>query len=875
MHSIPSIRDVVSAAIEPMVVFDQGTYEVAFNNKGILDLFHLASEVSELTLRHFCTRADVFNERLAKALFDDLKLDQTILQDWPVRLGKIRWLSASICLTEREGRKYVIVIFRDNTEAKESLLKLDRMIAYREMLDKLLAYNPNINIEEIPQIIDEAIEMVGRHFGCDRSYVFQYSYDLRFKTNINEWCNEGVSPYIDHLQNIPINSFPYLKERLLKMEVVCLNEINELPEAAIEEREEFAKEGIQSILLIPFGEADRPVGFIGLDHVATQKEWTTSEVLNLRLLAGTFANLLIREKSERKILINRDMYQTLFEVASDGMAIFKNDICIDANPKACSLLRASAEGIIGKSPIELSSLSQPNGKSPTYINVYVSEAEKGFAQNFEWRIKRFDETEFDAEVFLNGFKSEEEELIIAIFKEHLLQEQTENTLLRDQSLLASDIERKQITTTKSTSLSLLNVFDLGQLQRMQDAFSFATGISSLITTPEGQPITKVSLSNNVCLKVRSTNEGQRMCMESSKLLGEEARTAQAPVSRPCLSCGFIDAAAPIVVDGQHLGNWLIGQVRPDDLDVNRLLNYTRSLGFNDEQIIEDFDNLIKIAPSHFVKILNLLHVLTKELSALGYNNLKLAQTINEHVSLERKLRQSKQNAEESDRLKSAFLANLSHEIRTPMNGIVGFSELLQFDGLTPDDRREYVRLIHQSSSQLLNIINDIIDISKIESGQIDVRSGYFDIVELGIELEDFFADTATQKGIELIFINKDNTDLEIYNDEVKLRQVLTNLLSNAIKFTSEGQVEFGYNHVSATQIEIFVQDSGMGIDADDVDFIFDRFWQAKDADVKRGGTGLGLAITKAYVELLGGQIKVVSERKEGTCFSFTMPIHLK
>ena len=875
MYNQPRINEVVRASIEPMVVFEAATYQVACFNKDVSDLFDLSNCKGVLRLRHFCTHADIFNERSAIKLFESLEVDKLILHDWPVRLGKIRWLSASVRLIKQDNSEFIAVAFRDNTKSKERLLKLDSMIAYREMLDKLHAYGTNIKISEISENIDRALELVGNFFACDRCYVFQCSEDIRFNTNISEWCNVGIDPYINQLHNTSICSLPYVKGRLMKMEAVYFDDVNELPRDAFEEREKLAKEGIQSILLIPFGEENEPVGFIGLEHVKSSKRWLHSEVSDVRLLTRTFEHLLVRERSEMRIINHRNMYQSLFEAAGDGMVIFKNGKCIDINPKALALLRCNIDWVIGKSAVEFSSLSQPEGKSPAIANVYINETEKREAQNVEWRIKRFDGTEFYAKVVLNYLDNEEDKLVIAVFKEDGQCEQSFTSLLNNRLYSAKKSGAGHQEAEESATLTLLSVFELGQLQRMQDAFSFATGVSSLITCTEGKSITKVSFSNNICVKIRSTEAGQRMCAESGKVLGELACSALAPVSKPCLSCGFIEAAAPIIVDGRHIGNWLIGQVRPDDLDIDRLLEYTRSLGLDDNQIVEDFDKLIKVAPERFDKVLNLLHVLTKELSVLGYNNLKLVQTINEHVDLEQELHRSKLNAEESDRLKSAFLANLSHEIRTPMNGIVGFSELLQYDGLTPDDRREYVRLIHQSSTQLLNIINDIIDVSKIESGQIDVRSNYFDIVKLGVELEHFFMASASGKGIGLVFVNRNDSDLEVYNDEVKLRQVLTNLLSNAIKFTSSGEVEFGYRLVANDRIEIFVRDSGKGIDTDDIDFIFDRFWQAKDSDVKKGGTGLGLAITKAYVELLGGHIKVESVRDKGTRFSFEMPGVLK
>jgi PAS domain S-box-containing protein len=869
------IEDIINAAFEPVVVFKQFSNEVIDFNDEAAALFHISAyPKDQIILRHFCSRADLFNEQAALRLFKNLKENKAVLYDWPVRLGRSHWLSAYLKLITIDNQNYILASFRDNTDATESLIKLDNMVSYREMLEQLLAYSSNVDIKDIPSIIDQALDQVGNFFNCDRSYVFEYTPDLKFKTNINEWCAKGIESYIDTLQNIPTASYSYLQKYLFNMEVVRLDDVNDLPDDAIQEREEFAKEGIQSILLIPFSEGNRPIGFVGLDHVRAQKQWSTDEVSNLKLLARTFANLIIRNRSEQRYLDHQNMYQTLFESANNGIGIIRNGILIDTNEKGAQEFRCTKEQLIGLSTVEMSATQQPNGKSPAYSKVYISEALKGKPQIFDWRLKRLDGTEFDAELTLNRFYNNGEPLIIAIFRDVSSHKQTLRTLIDHQTLFHEKIHSLVTPTEEKQEIELLDVFELNQLQRLQNAFSFATGISSLITNTQGVPVTKMSFSNKICARVRSTPKGQKMCMESSMHLGKAAKEAAKPVSKPCLSCGFIDAAAPIIVDGIHIGNWLIGQVRPENVDVSKLLNYTRKLGLSDDEIEEELSGIQEISPSKFEKILNLLNVLTIELSSLGYNNLKLAKTVHKHVNLERKLRQSKQEAEESDRLKSAFLANLSHEIRTPMNGIVGFSELLLQEGLTPDDRREYVRLIHQSSSQLLSIINDIIDISKIESGQIDIHPRYFDIVQLGADLESFFIDSANNRNIELVFANKEASEQEIFSDEVKLRQVLTNLLSNAIKFTPKGKVEFGYEAAANNRLHVYVQDTGIGIDKEDLEFIFDRFWQAKDRDIKKGGTGLGLAITRAYVELLGGHIEVYSKRDKGTRFSFTIPAHL-
>ena len=492
-----NIELIVSSAIEPAVAFDINSYDVALINDIAIRFFELQPGQS-YSLREFCSRADKFNEKSAIDLINKLIPGEPVLVDWPVRLGKIRWLSAFVQLVKDDGGEWAVIIFRDNTQAKESSQKLDNMVAYREMLDKLLAYNANVNVDEIPQIIDQSLMMVGNYFECDRSYVFEYSQDLKFKSNINEWCAPTVQPYIDELQNIPINSFPYLKERLLNMELVCLDDIFDLPKDAIEEREEFAKEGIQSILMIPFSEGDVPIGFVGLDHVHMQKHWTKSEVSNLKLLARTFANLILRVRNEQQIIDNRNMYQTLLEAANDSIGIFKNGICIDTNAKAAKEMHSDASQIIGKSVVELSATIQPDGKSPTYSKVYVSEAEKGFPQIFEWRLRRLDGTEFDAEISLNSIKRGDERLVIGIFRDMSDHKKKVSSLINSQRVLKKEIDTMLHPLNDSSELTLLNVFELDQLQKMQDAFAFATGISSLITDADGKPITNTSFSNNIC-----------------------------------------------------------------------------------------------------------------------------------------------------------------------------------------------------------------------------------------------------------------------------------------------------------------------------------------------------------------------------------------
>jgi len=246
---------------------------------------------------------------------------------------------------------------------------------------------------------------------------------------------------------------------------------------------------------------------------------------------------------------------------------------------------------------------------------------------------------------------------------------------------------------------------------------------------------------------------------------------------------------------------------------------------------------------------------------------------------------AKEHAEESDRLKSAFLANMSHEIRTPMNGILGFAELLKEADLTSEQQQEYIRIIEKSGARMLNIINDIVDISKIESGQMKVSISETNVNEQMEFVYKFFKTEVDQKGLHLTLIKPLPGSQSIFRtDREKLYSILTNLIKNAIKYTPKGSIEFGVSTSSTTGsvsepvelLQFFVKDTGIGIQKNRQEAIFERFIQADIVDkMARQGAGLGLSISKAYVEMLGGRIWVESEEGKGSTFYFTLPYLIK
>ncbi|MCG8484865.1 MAG: PAS domain S-box protein, partial [Clostridia bacterium] len=274
----------------------------------------------------------------------------------------------------------------------------------------------------------------------------------------------------------------------------------------------------------------------------------------------------------------------------------------------------------------------------------------------------------------------------------------------------------------------------------------------------------------------------------------------------------------------------------------------------------------------------------KDISGIITHFVGIKDDITDQKRIQNELILTKEKAIESDNLKTSFLANMSHEIRTPMNAIMGFSSLLSDESLTFEERDEFIQLINSNSNTLLNLIDDIIDIAKIEAGQLSVSNKDFDINELLSEINATYQEINTKQNedsIKLIWDKNETDNISVINtDPHRLKQVLSNLIENAMKYTKEGEINFGYKLLKninvgekTKKLQFYVRDTGIGIPSNKLNVIFDRFRQADDSHTRIfGGTGLGLAISKNIAQLLGGDINVVSMENKGSVFYFTIPI---
>ena len=234
---------------------------------------------------------------------------------------------------------------------------------------------------------------------------------------------------------------------------------------------------------------------------------------------------------------------------------------------------------------------------------------------------------------------------------------------------------------------------------------------------------------------------------------------------------------------------------------------------------------------------------------------------------------AKEAAEKSNRVKSEFLANMSHELRTPLNAVIGFSQIMSHDQTLSSDQKGNLQIINRSGKHLLALINDILDMSKIEAGRIALDERDFDLYQLLDEVHDIFKIKADKKGIEIVFEHEPEVPRFVRTDETKLRQILVNLTGNAVKFTQDGSVKVQVNIIGESELQFSISDTGPGIPPDDIDRLFDPFAQTQTGKDSHEGTGLGLSISEKFVNLMGGKISIDSRLERGSIFKFDIKAH--
>lgn len=430
------------------------------------------------------------------------------------------------------------------------------------------------------------------------------------------------------------------------------------------------------------------------------------------------------------------------------------------------------------------------------------------------------------------------------------------------------------------SIDFEDLFNLEDIQRLQDEFAQATGVASIITHPDGTPITRPSNFCRLCNDIiRKTDKGLSNCYKSDALLGRYSK--EGPIIQQCMSGGLWDAGAGISVGGSHIANWLIGQVRDDTQTEEKMRDYAREIGADEEVLVEAFREVPSMSREQFEKVAGALFTLANQLSTTAYQNVQQARFISERKVLEKELQLLNAELEERVTLRTAelehlnrelesFCYSISHEIRAPLARLTGFSRAIAESVADKDmETLEYLADRTQAASERLRgVIDSLLTKNRLSRAELYLEK--VNLSELCREIIDNLMETAGDRKIRVIMA----PDVIAHADRQMLQVCLGHLLANAFKYTSrtpEAVIEFGRRAETGTDV-YFVRDNGAGFDMAFADKLFKPFCRLHNEE-EFEGSGVGLALVHEVIERHKGKIWAESSPGNGATFSFTLGDH--
>jgi PAS domain S-box-containing protein len=776
------------------------------------------------------------------------------------------------------------------------------------------------------QRITNALRVLGQFADVSRIYIFENNEDTKTFSNTYEWCNEAVTTEIDKLQNLSYQDFGEWHRLLVDEKIIKARNIKDLPDEIFNVLDD---QGIQSILVYPLWVKEQYFGFIGFDECSFQREWLPHEVDLLQMAARLIANAFEQElvaieirRSHAEILkINKELadkehfLQSILSSAPVGIILVRNRIIEYVNEATLVHSGYSKQDLIGRKIADLYLEGQHDDK--VILQFYQNIKKNGIA-TMESHIR----DKYGEELVIRVLGTPAPQSIgddcYLIIGEDITQSKKTETHLRESEqrnrklieatidgilIISADMKLVYANTSACEMLQYTNeeIFNLGieeifpsqdyvqrfndSIQRVNQGIDFK-GDSQLVNQ-QGEVmhaeiyITTLNLEGNLHYYVSIHNITKRVNNEVS-LRNSEQKYRALTDNSPDHIIRIDNTGILLYCNQSFLGDFGLNEYQclgsrldaikelPKELvdglskGIKTVTNSGASTNIEFEyrfkDIIRAFDWTITPETNN------------AELSSL----LIVGRDYTQKKKAEQELVIAKEKAVGADKLKSAFLANMSHEIRTPLNAIVGFTNLMKEDGISETEKIEYIDIVNKSSENLMDLINDIVDLAKIESGELSLAKESYNITKLLKELYLLFEKRmAIDQKMHLKFylnVPDEHDVLKVVCDHRRLRQVFINLLGNAFKFTQKGFIEFGYT-LEGNQVRFYVRDTGIGIAADKQSMIFEPFRQADESTSKNyGGTGLGLSICKRLIAAHGGNVGLVSEPETGSEFYFTLPL---
>ena len=669
--------------------------------------------------------------------------------------------------------------------------------------------------DNLPDAINSSLQEIGKHADVSRVYIFEKNKDGKTISNTYEWCNENVKEDIGMFQDIPIEFVQCWFDIFDAGKYINTYDFSsfspEIQETLIK------TQGVKSILILPLTAYGDHFGFVGFDDCNNQRIWNDNEVELLNSLSQIISTATQRYHVELA-LRNRET-----ELSN---ALKQNEYQL----KKLNLVMESSN--IGIWEMEANMSDPSNPKRSFY-----------WSNEFRQMLGFTDENDFPNLLtsWSDRLHPDDKERVMNAFTDQMYDLSGQTPYNEEFRLLKKDGE-----------YGYFHAYAATDRDSKGNALRSAGAIKDI--TKEKKNAEGIRLSQQTMRKILDSMNAKIAVydMETAEIIFANKRLKQIHGD---------DVEGKICWQVLHKGMTGECPFCPREKLVD---SYNISTGMFRWELRHDIDRKWYESTDIAIewvdgRLVHLQHQID----------------INDRKKSETELILAKEKAEESDKLKSAFLANMSHEIRTPLNGILGFLQFLNTENLSLARRQEFIRVINNSGEQLTKIVDDIIDISKIEAKQMNIWP-------IPVKLNSMMDDLRMYFDTFLLTLHKDNIELIldeneiidqclIFVDAIRLRQVFDNLIGNAIKFTERGYVRFGYRQSASDQIEFFVEDTGIGLPSEKIDFIFERFHQIGTENNRLPvGTGLGLTISRSLVNLMGGKMWVESIEGVGTTFYFTI-----
>ena len=845
-------------------------------------------------------------------------------QTFPIhsKYGEV-WLHTRLAFREKGtgaggGDKSFGVIQRVEAPKEE-----DQRDALRRVNDLLCRQN-FVSQSLLRFLRDEAVEsciadilrdILNLYNGKGRVYIFEYDEIYAHHSCIYEVVSEGVSAEIDNLQDMPASESKWWSEQILSGRPIILNTLEQLLEEAPDEYQILVVQGIKSLMVTPLMTGDRVWGYMGIDLVETYHDWSNEDFQWFSSL-GNIINICIElRKTKDKVIREQTFLNNLFHFMP--MGYIRMSIIRDENNKPCDYRVTDANEVSSTFfglPLESYIGSLASEKHPDYLQKLNFLEEILDSNSYREKDEYFPRTErYTHWVIYSPGKDE----IVGLFLDSTGSVQANRALDRSEKLFQNifanipagveiydkdgyliDLNNKDLeifgVVNKSDVIGV-NFFDnpnvpqnIRDRVRNEDLVDFRLNYS--FEQAEGYYETNRSNAIELYSKVSKLydNEGNfsgyiLISIDNTERIDAMNRIRDFENFFLMISDYAKVGYAKLNLlnrKGYAIKQWYKNLGEEEDALLDEVVGvYTHMHPEDRKRFLDFYDEVRDGKRRHFQGEMRIRRPGTNnewnwvssnvmvtnykpeenEIEIIGINY-----DITELKETEAELIQARDKAEMMDRLKSAFLANMSHEIRTPLNAIVGFSDLL-VETEELEERQEYIKIVRENNELLLQLISDILDLSKIEAGTFEFTNGDVDVYLL---CEDIVRSMRMKaKGEVELVLDNHLPVCHVISDRNRIHQVISNFVNNAMKFTSEGSIHVGYQ-LKDSELEFYVEDTGIGIEKEQLPHIFERFVKL---NTFVHGTGLGLSICQSIVEQLGGRIGVDSEKGKGSRFWFTIP----